>query len=386
MEFGLFVQCYLPRQRVEAEGPDAEHIALMNEVELIKTADQHGWKYVWATEHHFLSEYSHLSANEVYLGYLAAVTKRIHLGSGIFNITPPVNHPVRVAERVAMLDHLSDGRFEFGTGRGAGSREVTGFDLPDTSVTKAMWDEVIGEFPKMWRTTEYRYQGKSFSVPHHADKRPTRNVLPKPWKKPHPPMWMAAGNPPTYEKAARHGLGVLGFNVGSVKEMAPMVRAYKDAIGEAVPIGDYVNDNVMITNSVICLEDGKRAREIARTMGNNYLQSLVFYYHDTFPKPDGVPVWPDVGPAPTAAEIERRIEGGYLLCGNPDEVLEQVKRYTEIGADQLVFGLPLNMGWDTAHETIRLFGRHVIPKLDTDPVHRTTRFREAAAAKLASRG
>src|SRR5262249_21389098 len=152
---------------------------------------------------HFLTEYSHLSANEVFLGYLAAVTTRIHLGSGIFNLSPRVNHPVRVAERVAMLDHLSDGRFEFGTGRGAGSREVTGFDLPDTSVTKAMWDEVIGEFRKMWSTTDYRHEGTSFNVPHLADHRPTRNVLPKPWKKPHPPMWVAAGNPPTYEKAAR---------------------------------------------------------------------------------------------------------------------------------------------------------------------------------------
>ena len=224
MEFGIFIQAHVPRRRVEREGPEAEHNALMNEIELAQAADAYGWKYCWLTEHHFLSEYSHLSASEVLLGYLACATERIHLGSGIFNLNPQVNHPVRVAERVAMLDHLSDGRFEFGTGRGAGSREVTGFDIPSTDVTKAVWDEVIRQFTRMWRETEYTYDGTAFRVPYPNPDKPTRNVLPKPWKQPHPPIWVACGNPPTYEKAARLGLGALGFNVASVREMAPMAE------------------------------------------------------------------------------------------------------------------------------------------------------------------
>ena len=118
-----------------------------------------------------------------------------------------------------MLDHLSEGRFEFGTGRGAGSREVTGFDIPNTDATKAVFAEVIGEYKKMWRDEEYSYDGTSFRVPHPDSQWPTRNVLPKPWKKPHPPMWRAAGNPPTYAEAARQGLGVLGFNVASINDM-----------------------------------------------------------------------------------------------------------------------------------------------------------------------
>jgi len=380
MEFGIFVQAHLPRQRVEQVGPAAEHEALMNEVELVKTADRTGWKYAWCTEHHFLTEYSHLSANEVYLGYLAAVTDNIHIGSGIFNVNPQVNHPVRVAERVAMLDHLSDGRFEFGTGRGAGSREVTGFDIPNTDATKAVFAEVIGEYKKMWRDEEYRYEGTSYRVPYPDSQWPTRNVLPKPWKKPHPPMWRAAGNPPTYAESARQGLGVLGFNVASIKEMEPMVRAYKENVGDAEPVGEYVNDNVMITNGVVCLEDGKRAREVAANMGLSYLQTLVFYYHDTFPKQEGFPVWPDPSPEPTLDDIEFRISEGYLLCGDPDEVVEQVRRYESVGCDQICFGMPLNMSWADAHETIRLVGEHVIPQIDKDPVHRSTRFRDAAAA------
>ena len=91
MEFGLFNSaCVLP----QFDGD--EHRRIMDEVAIVRAADRVGFKYTWATEHHFLTEYSHLSANEVFLGYLAAATNRIHLGSGIFNITPPVNHPARV--------------------------------------------------------------------------------------------------------------------------------------------------------------------------------------------------------------------------------------------------------------------------------------------------
>ena len=382
MEFGIFIQAHVPQTRLERIA-DAEHEALLNETDLVRVADEWRWKYCWVVEHHFLWQYSHLSDSASYLGYLAAITDRIHLGSGIFNLNPQVNHPVRIAERAAMLDHLTDGRFELGTGRGAGSREVTGFDIAGTDQTKAPWDEVIRELPKMWRDTEYQHDGPAFRVPYPNPAMPTRNVLPKPWKKPHPPLWVAAGNPPTYEKAARLGLGVLGFNVAAVRDMEPMVRAYKDHIAEAEPVGDYVNDNVMITNGLVCLEDGQRAREVACHMGISYLQSLVFYYHDTFPKVEGVPVWPDPFPEPTLDEIEMRINEGYLLCGDPDEVLEQSRRYESIGCDQLVFGMPIDMSWSDAQETLRLFGDHVVPKLDPDPVHRTSRFREQAAARVA---
>ena len=157
MEFGIFVQGYTPQFRRDVD-PEAEHHALMNELELVKAADKAGFKYVWATEHHFLDEYSHLSANDVFLGYLAHATERIHLGSGIFNPLPQVNHPAKVAEQVAMLDHLSDGRFEFGTGRGAGSHEILGFlpGMDDLTGTREIWEDVIREFPKMWMQDDVR--------------------------------------------------------------------------------------------------------------------------------------------------------------------------------------------------------------------------------------
>jgi alkanesulfonate monooxygenase SsuD/methylene tetrahydromethanopterin reductase-like flavin-dependent oxidoreductase (luciferase family) len=374
MEFGLFVQSYVPAFAREADA-DAEHHAILHDVEVIAAADRAGFKYCWVTEHHFLDEYSHLSANDAFLGYLAHSTSRIHIGSGIFNPLPAVNHPVKVAERVAMLDHLSEGRFEFGTGRGAGSHEILGFlpDVTDLSATKEIWEETIGEFAKMWMQDVYEgFQGKSWSLP-------PRRVLPKPWKKPHPPMWYAAGNTSSYAMAARKGLGVLGFSVGNLEEMVPVLEAYKREIPNAEPVGAFVNDNVMVTSAAFVKEDAAAAVDSAVRSRLNYLQSNVFRYHDTFPHPEGIPYWPELMPDYTPEMIVGMSQIGAVICGSPDDALEQCRRWESSGADQLVFGVGTATKEDTL-EMIRLMGEHVIPKIDTDPVHRTSRMRDAAQA------
>jgi len=125
VEFGIFIQGYVPEFR--RGDPDAEHHALLNDLELAIAADAAGFKYVWVSEHHFLDEYSHLSANDVVLGYLAHATERAHIGSGIFNPLPQVNHPAKVAERVAMLDHLSGGRSSSGPAAGQAAMRSLAF-------------------------------------------------------------------------------------------------------------------------------------------------------------------------------------------------------------------------------------------------------------------
>ena len=375
MEFGIFVQTFVPEFR-RRDNPNAEHEALMDDLELCIAADKAGFKYIWVTEHHFLDEYSHLSANDVFLGYLAHATSRIHLGSGIFNPLPQVNHPAKVAERVAMLDHLSAGRVEFGTGRGAGSHEILGFlpGMKDLSGTREIWEDVIEEFPKMWMQDEYEgYQGKFWQLP-------PRKVLPKPYVKPHPPMWYACGNTSSYAMAGRRGLGVLGFSVGNLNDMAPVVKAYKDEIPNAEPIGAFVNDNVMVTSTAFVAEDSKLARKSAEESPLAYLQSNVFRYHDTFPHPEGIPYWPELLPEYTPEAIQGAVDIGAFICGDPDEALAQCRRWESAGADQLVFGQGMATKAD-ALRTIRLMGEHVIPKIDTDPVHRSSRMREAAAKR-----
>jgi alkanesulfonate monooxygenase SsuD/methylene tetrahydromethanopterin reductase-like flavin-dependent oxidoreductase (luciferase family) len=340
-------------------------------------ADKAGFKYVWVTEHHFLDEYSHLSANDVVLSYLAHATERIHLGSGIFNPLPQVNHPAKLAERVTMLDHVSQGRVEFGTGRGAGSHEILGFlhkdGITDTSATREIWEEVIGEFPKMFMQDTYEgFEGKYWALP-------PRKILPKPYKKPHPPMWYAAGNTSSYAMAARKGLGVLGFSVGDLTEMDPVVRSYKDAIPNAEPIGAFVNDNIMVTSAAFVKEDADLAVKSAVDSNLSYLQSNVFRYHDTFPHPEAIPYWPELMPEYDADTIKYMAGTGAVICGDPDQALAQCRRWESAGADQLVFGLGCASREDTL-EMIRLMGEHVIPKIDTDPVHRSSRFRDAAAS------
>lgn len=374
MEFGLFLQGYLPG--AAAHDPASEHEMFLKEVELVERADRTNWKYVWFSEHHALTEYSHLSASDVMMGYLARATERIHLGSGIFNLSPRVNHPVRNAERVAMLDHLTEGRFEFGTGRGAGSHEVATFNIDDTSSTKSEWDEVIWQLPRMWEREPYTFAGNHFSVdkPH--------NILPKPYRDIHPPIWVACGNPPTFEKAGRHGIGALGFNFSPINEMQPMIDAYKKGIAECeAPVGRYINDNIMLTNAVLCFEDREKARTLATDPNRGYLYSLVCLYHDTFPKPDWAPVWPEPPIQLDREAVEFAINTGGMLCGNPEEVCEQLKAYERTGVDQVAFGVPNNLSHEDALECIELFGTRVIPEFDKDPVHSTTRYRDTALGK-----
>ncbi len=282
MEFGVFLNGYVPGPA--AFDPACEHEMLKRETEYVIQADKYNWKYAWLGEHHSLTEYSHLSAPEVVMGYLAHATERIHVGTGIMNLSPRVNHPVRSAERVAMLDHMTEGRFEWGTGRGAGSHEIATFNILDKNSTKAEWNEVIREIPRMWEERDYTFDGDHFTVPF------PHNILPKPYQSGHPPIWVGCGNPGTFTQAGELGIGAIAFNFEPIYNLKGRIDAYKEGIANCTePLGQYMNDNVMMTNAVICMSDRKKAREIALRPGRGYLYSLVCNYHDTIPHNEGVP-------------------------------------------------------------------------------------------------
>lgn len=376
MEFGIFLQGYLPGP--QAHDSESEHRALLREMELAQVADRNNFKFVWLTEHHGLTEYSHLAANDVHAGYLAGTTERIHIGAGIFNISPRVNHPVRTAEKVATLDHLTNRRFEFGTGRGAGSHEVATFNIHDKDSTRADYDDVIYEIVRMWEQRDFTYHGTHWEmdVPH--------NVLPKPYAPGHPPFWLAVGSPATWEKAGRLGQGALGFTFSSVHDVAPWIDSYRSGISQCTdPVGEFVNDNVMITTAVRCSTDRAAARAQACRPGNGYLPSMVALYHDTMPARPGAVRWP-TPPQPMREEgLDSLIDGGYLLCGSPEEICEQLQPFVQYGVNQVCFGLP---GDATSHEEaielIETFGQKVIPELDDDPVISTDRYRALARPKF----
>jgi alkanesulfonate monooxygenase SsuD/methylene tetrahydromethanopterin reductase-like flavin-dependent oxidoreductase (luciferase family) len=373
MEFGIFNSvCVLPRY-VEQHGEAAEHDRIMDEVAYVEAADKAGFKYAWVTEHHFLTTYSHLSANESFLAYAAARTNNIHLGSGIFNITPPVNHPARIAERVAMLDHLSGGRFEFGTGRGSSTTEQKGFGIEDSELTREMVAETLPQIVRMWKDEDYSYDGKFFTMP-------PRNVLPKPYSKPHPPIWVAAGSPGTFDLAAELGVGVLCFGFSSPEALTPLVSRYKEKIEDCKnPVGGFVNNNVMVTTQMLCMEDGAKARKVFLDADTNYFIGILFHYLDTFPRPAGIPTWPETLPPVTPEQLDAGIASGEMAIGSPDEVAKTVERYVSTGADQLSFGmLSTSISLENCQEAVETFGKHVLPQFDKDPVHLTTKQRLAA--------
>ena len=203
-------------------------------------------------------------------------------------------------------------------------------------------------------------------------------MLPKPYTDPHPPLWVAAGSPATFELAARQGLGVLCFAFGKPEQFAPLIEKYKKEIENADPVGGYVNNNIMITTQMLCLEDGARARKLFSDMDTGVHLSLVFRYLDTFPRPPGVPEWPALIPNSTPEQIEKNIEQGLIAVGEPDEVARSIQRFADTGADQLSFGmLSSSMPIDLCEEAVATFGKHVLPRFDKDKVHSTARQREA---------
>ncbi len=373
MEFGIFSQMHVPIG-------DDEHSRFMRELEVAEAVDSVGFKYDWAPEHHFLQHYSHQPAPEVFLSYVAARTKQLHVGHAINNITAPVNHPARVAERIATLDHLSEGRVEFGTGRGSSSTEWGGFAIPSLAETKPMWRESLEQIPEMWKDEPYSFEGKYFRMPE-------RNVLPKPFSKPNPPIWVACSSPQTFVQAGELGLGALCFTLGEVDTVVDSVKAYKEAVKKCTnPIGGFVNDNIAVTSNMFCLEDGDEARHIYCAGRPSAYLEFFFEYLDSFPRPEGMPKEGRVEiPQPTPADMIAVTEGGGYQVGTPDEVAAVVKRYEEIGVDQLIYA-PLchSVAQKDVLRSIECFGSHVLPRFDTDPVHRTTRLREQATSRAAA--
>ena len=144
-------------------------------------------------------------------------------------------------------------------------------------------------------------------------------------------------------------------------------------------MGDFVNDNIMVVTNMVCMEDREEAFEVAVTSGMNYYTSLQMHWLDNIPKPDGFPVWPDLIPEPTIDQIKKASEIGMVVVGDPDDCAKAVQRWVDIGADQLCFSPTTNnMSQDAIVASMELFGREVIPQFDTDPVHRSTRMREAS--------
>ena len=248
MKFGVFYEHQLPRPWEE----DSEYRILQDALEQVELADRLGFDVVWEVEHHFLEEYSHSSAPEVFLGVCSQRTKDIRLGHGIIQTAPGYNHPARTAERVATLDLLSGGRVEFGSGESGSEAELGGF-LVDPATKREAWLE--GLQVTLRCMTETPFTG----VDGRFVQMPPRNVVPKPMQKPHPPLWVACSRRDTILLAAEKGIGALTFAFIDPEEAEKWVADYEQTLADALRpgrTGGEPEHRVRDPNDVPCRREG----------------------------------------------------------------------------------------------------------------------------------
>lgn len=357
MRFGIFYEHQYPRPWPEG-GEQKLFQDALNQVEL---ADKLGIDHAWEVEHHFLEEYSHSSAPEVFLAAASQRTKNIRLSHGIVLLPPKYNHPARVAERIATLDLVSNGRVEFGTGESASRAELEGFEI-DPADRRSMWKEVLEQVANMLAMDPYPgFKGEHFSMP-------MRNIVPKPVQKPHPPLWVACSNRETIHLAAQLGIGALTFAFVDPEEAKKWVADYYETFkNECVPIGHAVNPNVaMVTNFSVHPDHDEAERR--GLDGFRFFQfALGHHYAFGQHKPGRTDVWAMYEKVKNAMGREGMAEAGFgnatYGIGTPDELAAHLRRFAEANVDQTVF---IQQGGKNQHEHIcealDLFASDVMPE------------------------
>lgn len=369
MKFGVFYELQLPKPWKPGDEAKLFHEAL----DQVVLADRLGYDYAWEVEHHFLDEYSHSSAPEVFLAAAAARTSKIRLGHGIRQVIPNYNHPARTAEGLATLDIISNGRAEFGIGEGATRLELGGFNIP-AKEKRAMAIEAGEQIANMMVLDPYPgFEGKYFSMP-------CRNVLPKPVQSPHPPMWMACTNRDTIKVAASLGVGALAFSFLDPEEAHKWSEIYYGIVKseQCVPIGHSVNANIaMVSNFSV-----HRDREEAIRRGHEgfeffgyALNALVA--HDTVP--GRTDLWGDYLKArgnrtEEVIEAAKRADAIATGIGTPEDMRAHLKAFQAAGVDQVIF---MQQAGRNRHEDIcaslELFAAEVMPEFKAEVAARDER-------------
>ena len=385
MQFGLLYECQRPFQ-----GTEIDWNALYKEtLEQCELADQVGFDNLWFVEHHFLTGFSGSPSQDAMFGALSRITKQIRIGYGVCIL--PYHHPVRVAERVALLDQLTDGRIEVGTGR-SNAYEQTGLGI-DPRETRNLWNESISMLPKIWTSDEYEYEGENWSVP-------KRRVLPKPYQQPHPRLYLACTSEDSFRLAAQKGIGVLSSASYAVEVLKEKVQIYRDALKDCEPVGEFVTEFWGNNVHGFCDDDDDYAKELAAESMKTffgpdkpYIAGRIGAYEELLEAWGGVPEhlsadfsrWLrqsdeehqqlaedvglslDAGPGAARAAIAQ-LDGktlsdrGVIIAGNPESCIKTCQMYEDIGVDQVM----LIMQTETIpHEkvmaSIEKFGKEVIP-------------------------
>jgi len=363
VKFGIFFEMSTPRPFGEGVEAAVYHHAL----EQARVADELGFDWVWAVEHHFLEEYSHCSAPEVVLAAVAAQTEHIRVGHGAVVCVPEMNHPIRVAERCATLDIVSNGRLEVGTARSSTWTELGGFQA-DPDETKKTWDEFVRVLPRMWSDEHVAWEGSCFSMPE-------RNVLPKPVQKPHPPMWVTVTSPGTECDAADRGLGCLGVAAAGYAEQERRTAEYFRRIEQCDPVGGVVTREVTTLNFLLCHEDAATAAQVGMGMVGAFglANSHLLWTREAYP----TRAYQSLGNLAPGAGRGRSAGGGPgdaygipegICVGDPDIIGAAIERWESIGVTGINFLLNATEVVAQAQvlDSLRLFAREVMPRFGSD--------------------
>jgi alkanesulfonate monooxygenase SsuD/methylene tetrahydromethanopterin reductase-like flavin-dependent oxidoreductase (luciferase family)/putative sterol carrier protein len=398
MRFGIFYEHQIPRPW----GDDGEQRLMQDALEQIELADRVGLDSVWEVEHHFLEEYSHSSASGVFLGAASQRTKRIRLGFGILPLPLGYQHPARVAETAAMLDLVSGGRVELGTGETSSGAELEGFGV-DRETKRAQWEEMLPVVARMMVEEPFAgADGRFLSMP-------PRNVVPKPVQKPHPPLWVACSRRETIRLAAEKGIGALSFSFVEPEEAEAWVDEYHAIIDSerCVPGGFAVNPQVACVLPMMCAPDEARAIERGIDGAHFFGYSLAHYYVFGDHRPGRTNIYEeflarrdDVGFARSIITADAAPLGVRVLqqglgslrgaIGSPEQVRDLCRRYEAAGVDQLIFVMQAGPNrHEHICESIELFASEVMPEFaqraDEADARRAERFAPAIQAALARR-
>jgi len=348
MKFGVFYEHQLPRDWNE----NSEHKLFKQSLDQIELADKLGFDYAWEVEHHFLEEYSHSSAPEVFLGAASQRTKNIRLGHGIIQLT--TNHPARVAEKVATLDLVSDGRVELGLGEGASVTELHPFNLRFRDKRDVWEDAVRCVLPMFWNHG-WEYDGEYFKFPKRA-------VVPKPLQKPHPPLWVACSQLDTIRYAAHRGMGSLCFKFADLNSAKAWVNAYYNTyLRDLEKLCDYkTNPNIAVVSGFMCAETDEEAWQKAD--GWTFFQFALQLYNKEGPfEPGTVNFWDRYQEWRQTPAGQKRT--GSELIGSPETIRTRLLELEAANVDQVIL---LNQAGKNSHEDIcsslELFARKVMPE------------------------
>jgi luciferase family oxidoreductase group 1 len=356
VKFGIFYEHQIPRPWSER----SEYDVLQNSLRQIELADRLGYDYAWVVEHHFLEEYSHSSAPEVFLGAASQRTQRIRLGHGIVQL--PTNHPIRVAERVATLDLLSGGRVELGLGEGQGPVELHPFGAR-VREKRDVWEEAVQALVPAFTRHTWEWHGKYFNFP-------ARNVIPKPYQKPHPPLWVACSNITTIASAGQWGLGALGFQFLSPDAARAWVnRYYVNITRHLSRLTDYpINPNLAMVSGFMCAETDEEAQQKAAGW-TFFVFCLSHYGRHGIPAPGEGNMWDLYQEWRHTPKAQETLRSG--LIGSPETIRRKLREFEAAHVDQVIL---LNQAGRTSHgdicASLELFAREVMPEFHArEPEH-----------------